>query len=31
MAELNASEDGGDYVNVPFFKANLTGDFEVLY
>ena len=30
MAELNASEDGGDYVNVPFFKANLTGDFEVL-
>jgi hypothetical protein len=29
MAELNASE-GGDYINVPFFKANLTGDFEVL-
>lgn len=29
MAELNA-EDGGDYVNVPFWKANLTGDFEVL-
>jgi hypothetical protein len=29
MAELNAS-DGGDYINVPFFKANLTGDFEVL-
>jgi hypothetical protein len=29
MAELDATE-GGDYVNVPFFKANLTGDFEVL-
>jgi hypothetical protein len=29
MAELNASE-GGDYVNVPFWKANLSGDFEVL-
>jgi len=29
MAELNATE-GGDYVNIPFFKANLTGDFEVL-
>jgi hypothetical protein len=29
MAELNVSE-GGDYINVPFFKANLTGDFEVL-
>ena len=29
MAELNATE-GGDYVNVPFWKANLTGDFEVL-
>jgi hypothetical protein len=29
MAELNASE-GGDYVNIPFWKANLTGDFEVL-
>ena len=29
MAELDASE-GGDYINVPFFKANLTGDFEVL-
>jgi len=29
MAELNASE-GGDFVNVPFWKANLTGDFEVL-
>lgn len=29
MAELNATE-GGDYINVPFFKANLTGDFEVL-
>jgi hypothetical protein len=29
MAELNATE-GGDYVNIPFFKANLSGDFEVL-
>jgi hypothetical protein len=29
MAELDASE-GGDYINVPFWKANLTGDFEVL-
>lgn len=29
MAELNATE-GGDYINIPFFKANLTGDFEVL-
>lgn len=29
LAELNATE-GGDYINVPFFKANLTGDFEVL-
>ena len=29
MAELDATE-GGDYINVPFFKANLTGDFEVL-
>jgi hypothetical protein len=29
MAELDASE-GGDYISVPFFKANLTGDFEVL-
>ena len=29
MAELNATE-GGDYINVPFFKANLSGDFEVL-
>jgi hypothetical protein len=29
MAELNATE-GGDYVNVPFWKANLSGDFEVL-
>ena len=29
MAELDAQE-GGDYINVPFFKANLTGDFEVL-
>ena len=29
MAELNATE-GGDFVNVPFFKANLSGDFEVL-
>ena len=29
MAELNATE-GGDFVNVPFFSANLSGDFEVL-
>lgn len=29
MAELNATE-GGDTVQVPFWKANLTGDFEVL-
>ena len=29
MAELNATE-GGDFVQVPFYKANLTGDFEVL-
>jgi hypothetical protein len=29
MAELNATE-GGDFVNIPFWKANLTGDFEVL-
>ena len=29
LAELNATE-GGDFVNVPFWKANLSGDFEVL-
>ena len=29
MAELNATE-GGDLVNVPYWKANLSGDFEVL-
>ena len=29
MAELNAAE-GGDYINIPFWKANLSGDFEVL-
>ncbi len=29
MAELNGS-DGGDLINVPFWKANLSGDFEVL-
>jgi hypothetical protein len=29
LAELNASE-GGDFINVPFWKANLSGDFEVL-
>jgi len=29
MAELNASE-GGDTIQIPFYKANLTGDFEVL-
>ena len=30
MAELNASEDGGDFVQIPFYKANLSGDFERL-
>lgn len=30
MAELNATEDGGDFVNVPFFNANLLGDMEPL-
>ena len=30
MAELNASEGGGDFVQVPHFKANLAGDFERL-
>ena len=30
MAELNASEAGGDFVQVPFYKANLSGDFERL-
>lgn len=30
MAELNAAEGGGDFVQVPFYKANLAGDFEVL-
>ena len=29
MAELNATE-GGALINVPFFSANLTGNFEVL-
>jgi hypothetical protein len=29
LAELNAAE-GGDFINVPFWKANLSGDFEVL-
>mgnify|MGYP003123311226 FL=1 len=29
MAELNATE-GGDFVNIPFFSADLQGDFEVL-
>ena len=29
MAELNATE-GGDTIQVPFWKANLSGDFEVL-
>ena len=29
MAELNATE-GGDFVKVPFWKANLSGDAEVL-
>ena len=30
MAELNAAGDGGDFVQVPFYKANLSGDFERL-
>ena len=31
LAELNLSaERGGDFVKLPFYKANLTGDFEVL-
>ena len=30
MAELNATEDGGDYINVPFFAANLNSTFERL-
>ncbi len=30
IAELNQSEAGGDYVNVPFWDANLSGDAEVL-
>ena len=30
MAELNATEDGGDYINVPFFAANLSSTFERL-
>ena len=29
MAELDATE-GGDFISVPFWKANLSGDFEVL-
>ena len=29
MAELNSSE-GGDFVKIPFWKANLSGDAEVL-
>ena len=29
MAELNANE-GGDFINIPHWKANLSGDFEVL-
>jgi hypothetical protein len=29
MAELNAQE-GGDFISVPYWKANLSGDFEVL-
>ena len=29
MAELNATE-GGDFVNIPNWKADLAGDFEVL-
>jgi len=30
MAELNAAEDGGDFIQVPFYSANLAGDFERL-
>ncbi len=31
LAELNLSaERGGDFVKLPFYKANLSGDFEVL-
>ena len=31
LQELNLSADrGGDFVKIPFYKANLTGDFEVL-
>tara|TARA_Y100000592_G_scaffold41564_1_gene65871 strand:+ start:11763 stop:12785 length:1023 start_codon:yes stop_codon:yes gene_type:complete len=30
MAELNAADDGGDFIQVPFYKANLSGDFERL-
>ena len=30
LAALNATSDGGDFVNIPFFSANLSGDFEVL-
>ena len=31
LAELNLSSDrGGDFVKIPFYKANLSGDFEVL-
>ena len=29
MAELNATE-GGEFVYIPFFSADLQGDFEVL-
>ena len=29
MAELNATE-GGDFINIPYWRANLSGDFEVL-
>ena len=30
LAALNTSEDGGDFVNVPHWSANLSGDLEVL-
>jgi hypothetical protein len=30
MVELNAAEDGGDFIQIPFYKANLSGDFERL-
>ena len=29
MAELNAAEGGGDFVQIPFYKANLSGILSV--